>query len=588
MTAPINSGQYSQLVALVNQYGSIAHIPPNLLSALGITPSQAAVVMGQSQGVTNPGAAAGKSDPIAGILTGIGHALSGTPVPIAGNPTRAPAASSLSDALGGIFGGYGSVGKGIGNIASRLGDIITGKSNPPQTQYHDSWTPRPDLPKNPALNHIEGTIGSKPPAPNVSSIIDSITSGIAGQLQQAPPPPPQYQFKLNDFTDKANELTAKAYSPQFAAITQAEKQVGDNYAVAKQVVDGLYQKLGAANTQATKDINASYDKSKAAATQNTADATAAINQGYTSSQQQVADLLKSIGAGGDASAEVLSRAIPEQGYQAGQAAQAGQAQQNALDTGRQGMNDYQNAMGQAYATQGTVSQENLLHDKNALLNDYSQQRLNLSGQQGQQALQLGQQLSQQDLGLQQLNYGAGQDYYNSLVNGINANNQNVLAIAQQQAAQQKAAYDIWYQQQQDAIANQQKQQQLDINGQQVINQNSTDLAKLELQRQQMQNDYNIAKAKLQGTGSNSDPTSVVLQQATNIVGGNPKLAQAYLALVQEQAYYPGYVPTDPRAFGQAVRKAAAAAGLDENIADAVAQAYYYSPLGAGYPSGGKG
>jgi hypothetical protein len=390
-------------------------------------------------------------------------------------------------------------------------------------------------------------------------------------------------------------MAAAAYSPQYAAIDSGEAQAQSNYNVAKQVVTGLYDKMGVHIADNTTAQNANYDTNKAASATNATNAQNAINSTYTMAQNQVGDLLQKLGAGSAAAAAVLPQGAADQAKAVATSANLGQAQANSLDTQKQAFDTSQTGMSQANDVNQTAAVGDLGNQLANVNNQWENQRLNLAGSQSQEALGLGTQLSNQDLQLQQLNYGAAQDTYNNQVAAINAANalaqtgyQNQItgqsAAAQAQAAGIAAALDaakFQYGIQSDTNSLDEKKREFDatygLDTQKAAASNTTDLARIGIEKQ-------IAD---QGAGKNiTDPTAkwmnnigINLQSS----GLDPNQAQAYASLIQSLATQYSDKINNPRQFQAMIAAAADQMGLNASIAMAAAADYYNSPLGTGWP-----
>lgn len=401
---------------------------------------------------------------------------------------------------------------------------VTQGSNP--TQYHDSWDQRPQNPPD-----TSNPNGLPDPSMGLADII------AAAQQQQTYSPPPQLpmpqmvslpsvpeppKFKLNDFTDQANAQAAKAYSPEFAALDAARQQINQNYTGAKQVIGGLYDQANQAISQNTQDLAAANAAAQQAAQDRAAQAQTNIGDMYASSQGQMADLLAKLGAGTKAGADILPRGAEQQAWAKAMAQQA--SQNNLASLQRKGAADaaYEKGIGQAIAQEGRVQQQNLIGQKSNYLAQNQQNVLNAKAQQAQQALALANALQQSDFGLQQANYGAAQDAYNNMIGQAQfaqgqlnnqydaqlqqaqANQQYAASVAQQQQAQQQAVTDAinsYY----DRLM---KQAQLNHTYNQDDIANAQAAAKLELQRQQQQNSYNLGQQNAGIAQQNADTAAI--------------------------------------------------------------------------------
>jgi hypothetical protein len=584
--APLSEDQIRILGELIVQYGSVQAIPPSVLSQAGISPAQANVEAGKIIFATPPNPAP------TGPRLNLGPLNPLDGMPITNIPNLMP--QRPAEPPTGGFGGGGSFdtrpfpAQVPGNTGKPSSDTIFG------AVVNGDTIPAPRPPG--FLDKIFGRIKSIPDYARASaaqaidrppSLADYLNGlGDSSEFQGVKSGgagfgiPQPYQFHINDFTDEANMMAAKAYSPQYAALEQAKQQVNQNYDIASKIVDGLYDQATANITSNTNTLNQNYAKAQQQNTRSGQDLQSTIGNTYKQSQQQVTDLLKQLGAGPQAGAAILPQGAEDQAFQQSEAARLNKAQGDFLTSQQQGTQAYQTGTQQATQQEGNVQQQNLLGEKGNRLNELAQQKLNLSGQQSLQALGLADQLTQQDLGLQQLNYGAGQDYYRNAMA-----QQQSQSDAQQQALQNAIAqYGVDYQQYRDKINDQQQAAQLALNKYNIdtgnaIAQQNADTNSIQAQAQIQSSLQGKAQAEA------SDPNSQWTGQILQITGGDARMAAAIKQIVLAQAYN-GQLPRDGQDFSKMVRAAAINAGLNPDMADAAASAYYYSAMCSQYPYGG--
>jgi hypothetical protein len=341
----------------------------------------------------------------------------------------------------------------------------------------------------------------------------------------------------------------------FEALNQGRANSTQQYNTSDGVVKGLYEKLvGDIKTQGQEQA-ASYDQSSNDAAARSQALQDKIGQNYNAAQSQEGALLTQLGA-----EQAAPDMIPDdRGFQQGQAATAGTAEQDYYGKAKQGNTDYMTSIGAAENTQGTVERQKLLSQLSSVLGQYDQQQLTLTGQQQQSAQDIGMRLSDQDLQLQQLNAGQQQASYQ---------------MGQDQRAAQQAAMDRQYQMGQD----QRQQANLDRN------------YELDQNKFKVDTGMAIAKANADQAGEATDPGAYpkdyenlpVLQQlsvqANSLTGGQ---GQAYVdfatQLGNESA---GILDTiDKQGFMKIAAEKAGKSGLSQGAAAAIAGSYWTGVLG---------
>lgn len=334
---------------------------------------------------------------------------------------------------------------GLKNILSRDmnrlthgGDIQLGglpKSSPitqPNTP-NTWWLPPPKTAPAPTPNTGPGQDswdrrGPRAPINAGSQIVENNPANILMGI----PPAPTFEYKLNDFTDQANQMAESAYAPQYEAIERAISGVGQRYNDASVMTKGIYDSLVENIAQNTQDINQSYDATIASARDSGQRLQDDIGNIYGQSQQQLADLIASIG-GEQAAGELLQSGAADQASYQSNAAQSTEDIVNHLLGQQTAMGDYQTMTGQAQDAYGALAQQDLLANKESVLGQWDEHRTALSGDQARQALALAMQMQGQDLNMQQLMYGAQQDEWR---------NQMSLTQMQQEMAAAAAAAEL--------------------------------------------------------------------------------------------------------------------------------------------------
>lgn len=392
---------------------------------------------------------------------------------------------------------------------------------------------------------------------------------------------PRPDFQANDFSGQAQQMTDRAYAPQYGILDDRSDDVDFRYKTSDYITGGLFSQLMQANEDATNEMNQGYGDSQsrtAALAENTQNA---IESAYSKGQQQMVDSVKAAGGGPELLAALMQNGVDNSGFQQGQAARSGQVQGNYLEGQQQAMQDYQGKMGQAFETQGTVARQDLLGMRNQRQNEIGEQRSQLSSEQQIQAMQMAQQMQQQDINLQQLTYGADQDYYNAtsdnLLGEANWNRENSLGAADWNRENATAGYDANVDQSRYGQSIRQAADQ-DIYG-----------------REQDQNNLAMNQAKLlastqgqgQGQGGGLKPTNYgkvggpmgkVFQTAKAFTSSDDE-AQHYIALVKSKASSGGEAWGSPQDFAFAVSDQAKKNKLSPDVAFNIAISYYTNVYG---------
>lgn len=272
------------------------------------------------------------------------------------------------------------------------------------------------------------------------------------------PDAPNISVHRNDFTDQAGSMAKKAYQPTYDALDTGRQNSRDQYKVSDQIVAGLYDKLAADTATRQADTTKQYANQTAAADQRGKDTQAAISDSYSGAQDKQAATLKALGIEAAAPGS-MQAGTDAAAFQGSQAATQAAAQGSALADQGAAQHDYQNNMASADISQGKADRSGLLNDLSSTLAGYDQQQQAVAGQQGQQALTIGQGLSDQDLNVQTTNAGFQQSAYQNAVQAAQA--QYSAQVANQQYQNQQAQQSIGLQQQAAAAQAAAEQQKYD-------------------------------------------------------------------------------------------------------------------------------
>lgn len=444
----------------------------------------------------------------------------------------------------------------------------------------------------------EAALGSYPTGDSSGSSYGE-SGTIPGSMVSMPdiPAPPSFSFKRNDFSKEADEMAAKAYNPQFAAIDQAQKNAQSSYSRSDQIVSGLYDQL-------VQDINTDkaatgtrYDQAATGAQGQAQGLAGAIGDTYDKAAAQEAAMMKKLGIEARAG-DVFAGGTADQARQQSAALQSGRDSSDYYNQQKQGNMDYLGNLANAERTQGTVEREGLLNDLNNVLKDYDQQRLGLKGEQMQNAQDLGFKLSDNDLNLQQMNYGVTQDQYGNAMQqaqmqiGVDTTN---AGLSQQQYAMEQAQRESNLRNQQDAWKMRYQMQQERAAGEAAARE-----AQIEQQRYDQEWDLKQAKHELDtastgqqieksrwemsqpgkgaqgGAGGglefgNADPVTQVVTQIANV---DPVNAKKIYGLIQEATKSPYIRNMSLPDFMQAVKNTAQANGLNPMAVEAGAASYW--------------
>lgn len=267
------------------------------------------------------------------------------------------------------------------------------------------------------------------------------------------PGAPKYNFKRNDFTGQANKMARDAYAPQYAALERQRGGAKASYDRSDQIIEGLYANLAADNKEQITGDTARYSRAETKAGSRGADLEADIADTYNKSAAKEAALMRSLGVQA-AAPDVFKEGTADRNYYTTQAKRSTKDQQDYLQSAGEGQVDYGQNLAAADRTQGKVDREALLTALTSTLGELDNEESGVTSQQSQQALSIAESLANQDLQLQQQNYGVLRDQYGDSVNAAQAEYQSALTNAnlanqayereqQAQAAQQNAELEAW-------------------------------------------------------------------------------------------------------------------------------------------------
>lgn len=243
-----------------------------------------------------------------------------------------------------------------------------------------------------------------------------------------------------DFSTQAGSMAAKAYAPSYAALDTGRGNVKSNYTLADKVVAGLYDNLAKGNDSKQAASTAQYAVASKAGAADAAATQATIGKGFQSAQSNEAATLKSLGITA-AAPGALQATANAQAQQQGSAAQNSANQAAALKSQATNQSDFQANQGSADQSQGLADRSSLLNTRNTTLGQYDAQQQVVAGQQGQQALSVGQGLTSQDLSAQQTNANLKQQQYSSTVQNLMNQYNSGVANMQYQDQQNATQYD---------------------------------------------------------------------------------------------------------------------------------------------------
>lgn len=379
-----------------------------------------------------------------------------------------------------------------------------------------------------------------------------------GEYPEFTPP----QIEMRDFTGQGQQIAGSIYAPQFAAIDSASKGAQQQYGRSDKVIEGLYRNLVDSIAQRQVATDKQYGQAVAGEKAGGQKLVQDIGNTYKASQNQQADLMAKLGLE-EAAPDTLTRGTEDQAYQQSMAQRASQSQQQALGTMRQGQADYSKNIQNASQTQGTVSRENLLNDLSQVLRMYDQQRMGVTSDQSNAAMEIANRLSDRDLDVQRMQYGAYGDSYDANVrryeSGRDQYNQgrNYTAGLESDRRQQ---------------ANLDRDYELDLSKYQ------TDLATQQAKLQMEQ--AAAGQDESQTDVSDLDPVSRIIEQTDRQYG--PGTGPQYYDFVDQYmrslsgkgVSFAERYALNPSLFLMEVSDAAQQKGLNPRVAQAVAQGYF--------------
>jgi hypothetical protein len=323
----------------------------------------------------------------------------------------------------------------------------------------------------------------------------------------------EFKFRQNDYTQQAQDMAAKAYGPQFAAIDAATKEAKSRNTQQDQLVQGL-------GTNLLADLGKSQSAQQERLATAAADATAAgkaqagdIAASRDNSNAQVAKLLAQYGTA-DAMGRNLQQGADESAYQQGRATEkagniAAQYAKEKTDKA-----DYNDEINRATELQTSSDRQDLISQLNQALYGYGQQRQAGLADQASTANDLAFKLSDRDFQNQQAQYGAYNDQINraTQVALADAAARNQVGLANMQSSDAAAANAA-------NVANQQRQSTMSLQAQQA--QAEQDAAAAAQDQANKDREYDLERTKFQ-TGAELDQDKFKYQQqqdAQNPQGG---------------------------------------------------------------------
>ena len=290
--------------------------------------------------------------------------------------------------------------------------------------------PMRQLPKAPGstgdqapIDHFPGSGGGVPPVgPSLPGL--------------SLPDAPNIHIAARDFSKQANDMAANAYKPRYAALDIGRSNANKQYKTSDAVIQGLYANLAKTDTANSAADAARYDqatKDQAAASTGLA---SEIGKTYDANATQQLALMKQLGIDPHANAAAITQDATNDKSAAQVSAKTNSDAQTAyLKNAKNSQGDYNSRMSGADATAGVADREKLTSQLGNVLSQYDQQQSDLAGQQSSQALDIGSQLTTQDLGVQNSNAGFQQTAYQNALSKAQAEYNAQVAGIQYQGTQ---------------------------------------------------------------------------------------------------------------------------------------------------------
>lgn len=333
-----------------------------------------------------------------------------------------------------------------------------------------------------AVKGVGGAQNSGPGGNFLGDLANSITSGLGSALgslmgngQQGPispqalpslnlPDSPNISIHRRDFTGQANKDVSSAYKPRYDAINTARNNAKQQYKTSDAVVKAIYQNLANTDTSLNNADKARYDKTAATQANDAGQLQHNIDDTYNQSAAQEAALWKSLGITNKTDPSMLlANVVGDKNAAKTSAAKQSSAQKAANTEQANAQLDHNTAVKGADVTQGGVARQDLTSQLGNVLSGYDANQQDLAGQQANQTLDYGNQLSAQDLTTQTANANQQQSAYQAAVQKAQAEYQAQVANQQFQYQQTNDNRQLQYQQNHDqqALQSQLAQSQMD-------------------------------------------------------------------------------------------------------------------------------
>lgn len=307
---------------------------------------------------------------------------------------------------------------------------------------------------NTGATKVGGILGrqlpqSNDPAPGLGSDIEFPDAPILSPIDVP-------DVTMKDFSPEANARTTAAYAPVFQALENSKKNIQEQGSRTSTQVGGLYGNL-------VNDIAAQGIKNQEAIAgnaQQTRDAGTQLGQGigeaYGAANTQVADQLSKLGIQA-AAPELLQRGANDQAWQQGQAATNTNAMGNYWQQKGQGAQAQDAQYGNLARQEGAAQVSDIANRVGQMLFGVDQNIASTQSERSKLAIDLANQLSQMDIGVQTTNAGnslseqtgnnsiAQQNYQNRYTAAQDAMTRAMEAqaqIAKQQADDRQYALDV--------------------------------------------------------------------------------------------------------------------------------------------------
>jgi hypothetical protein len=209
---------------------------------------------------------------------------------------------------------------------------------------------------------------------------------------------------MKDYTDQAVAATDKAFAPLIAGLNDSKAFIGQQGDRNRKVLSGLYSNMVSDIASAAAESDQQYQGQKADVGQRGQQLQQQIGQNYSSGNQQVADLSQQLGLQQQAP-QNLQQGANDQAWLQGLAGQNTNAVQDYFGKEQQGEANLNANRQDVARTSGAVAQENSLNQEAIAQQGVDQQIAAANTDKARTALDMGQNLSQQDMQMQEANAG---------------------------------------------------------------------------------------------------------------------------------------------------------------------------------------